>query len=286
MSAGPDETRATGDIVREPDGRRTHVRSFLMMESLMDRTLIESTHGDGEVPIFPDVALIMLGGASIFDRGRGALLPLVDEIIANRPRHPMIIGVGGGIRERHTYAIGLDLGLPVGALAMIAGAIGEQNALLLQVLLSRADAIRIAKEDFPKLPIYLKSGSIPIIVAMPPYHYWEQPSRETRLPQHGSDAGIYLLSEVFSTRSCIYVKDTDGVFTADPRTDPRAKLIRRVSAAALLKDGPTTLPIDRTVLEIMLTARNSKAIRLINGLVPGTLTRALEGEDVGTLIHQ
>lgn len=286
MSAGPDETRATGDIVRESDGRRTHVRSFLMMESLMDRTLIESTHGDGEVPIFPDVALIMLGGASIFDRGRAALLPLVDEIIANRPRHPMIIGVGGGIRERHTYAIGLDLGLPVGALAMIAGAIGEQNALLLQVLLSRADAIRIAKEDFPKLPIYLKSGSIPIIVAMPPYHYWEQPSRATRLPQHGSDAGIYLLSEVFSTRSCIYVKDTDGVFTADPRTDPRATLIRRVSAAALLKEGPTTLPIDRTVLEIMLTARNSKAIRIINGLVPGTLTRALAGEDVGTVIHQ
>ena len=275
-----------GDLIQEPNGQRTHVRSFLMMESLMDRALIQSTHSDAEIAIFPDVAMVMVGGASIFDRGRAALLPLVEEIAANRPRHPMIIGVGGGIRERHTYAIGLDLGLPVGGLATIAGAIPEQNALLLQVLLSRAHAIRIAKEDFPKLPIYLKSGSIPIVVGMPPYHYWEHPSRGSWTPQHGGDTGVYLLSEVFSTRSCIYLKDVDGVFTADPKHDPRATLISRISARALLEDGPETLPIERAVLEIMQTARNSKALRIINGLVPGTLTRALEGEEVGTLIHQ
>jgi molybdenum storage protein len=257
-----------------------------MMESLMDRALIESTHSDEEIPIFPDVALVMIGGASIFDRGRAALLPLVEEIAANRPRHPMIVGVGGGIRERHTLAIGLDLGLPVGGLAMIAGAIPEQNALLLQILLSKAHAIRIAKEDFPKLPIYLQSGSIPVIVGQPPYHYWEHPSRETAIPQHGGDTGIYLLSEVFSTRCCIYVNDVDGVCTADPKQDPDATLIPRISAKALLEEGPETLPIEKAVLEIMQAARNGKAIRIINGLVPGNLTRALNGEDVGTLIHQ
>lgn len=275
-----------GGLVREGDGRRTHVPSFLMMESLMDRALIESTHAGRDLPIFPEVALIMIGGASIFDRGRAALLPLVEEILANYTRHPMIIAVGGGIRERHTYAIGLDLGLPIGGLAMIAGAIAEQNALLLQVLLARGHAIRIAKEDFPKLPIYLKSGSIPIIVGMPPYHYWEHPSRESPIPQHGGDTGVYLLSEVFSMRCCIYVKDTDGVFTADPKVEPGAMRLSRVSASQLLRRGPKTLPIERTVLEVMRTARNSKAVRVINGLVPGNLTRALDGADVGTLIHQ
>lgn len=273
-------------LIREPDERRTHVWSALMMESLMDRALIESTHSSAELPVLPDVALVMIGGASIFDRGRAALLPLAEEIAALRPRFPMIIGVGGGIRERHTYAIGLDLGLPVGGLATVAGAIPEQNALLLQVLLARANAIRIAKEDFPKLPIYLNSGSIPIIVGMPPYHYWEHPSPGSPLPQHGGDTGIYLLSEVFSTRCCIYVKDVDGVYTADPQKDRGAARIPRIAAGDLLRDGPETLPIERAVLEIMQTARNSRAIRIINGLVPGTLTRALEGEDVGTLIHQ
>jgi molybdenum storage protein len=33
-------------------------------------------------------------------------------------------------------------------------------------------------------------------------------------------------------------------------------------------------------------ARNRKDIRLVNGLIPGNLTRALDGEDVGTLIYQ
>ena len=48
----------------------------------------------------------------------------------------------------------------------------------------------------------------------------------------------------------------------------------------------TDLPIERAALEIMTVARNSKQLRIINGLVPGNLTRALSGEDVGTLIHQ
>ena len=30
--------------------------------------------------------------------------------------------------------------------------------------------------------------------------------------------------------------------------------------------------------------RHRRSVRIINGLVPGNLTRALEGEDVGTLI--
>ncbi len=275
----------TDGLIQEPEGVRTHVPSLLMMESLMDRALLQSTHSEAEIPIFPDVALVMIGGA-IFDQGKAGLLPVVEEITANRPRHQMIVGVGGGIRERHTYAIGLDLGLPVGGLAMIAGAIPEQNALLLQILMSRYNAIRIAKEDFPKLPIYLQAGSIPVIVAMPPYHYWEHPTRESQIPQHGGDTGMYLLSEVFSTRCCIYLKDVDGVCTADPKQDAKATLIPQISAKALLEQGPETLPIERAVLEIMQTARNSKAIRVINGLVPGTLTRALNGEDVGTLIHQ
>lgn len=273
-------------IVREEGSGRAHVPSRLMMESLMDKELLRATHGDGQIPIFPNVAIVMLGGRSIFDRGRRALAPVVREILDNRMRHRMIVGVGGGARERHTYAIGADLGLPTGALATIAGAIPEQNALLLQVLMVEGDAIRIAKEDFSKLPLFLKSGSIPIVVGMPPYHYWEHPTLRSRLPQHGGDTGMYLLAEVFSARCCIFVKDVDGVFTADPHKDPRAKFIARVSAGDLLRMELPDLPIERAVLEIMQVARHARQIRIINGLVPGNLTRALDGEEVGTVIHQ
>jgi len=34
-----------------------------------------------------------------------------------------------------------------------------------------------------------------------------------------------------------------------------------------------------------MRAKLAKSVRIMNGLVPGNLTRALTGEPVGTLIH-
>jgi molybdenum storage protein len=281
----PENTDLGGEIQRG-HRERLDIKSRFTAESLLDKDLIAATHAEQDIRVYPDVNLIKLGGLSIIDQGRAAVFPLIEEIIENKPRHRMLIGVGGGTRERHTYAIGLDLGLPTGGLAAIAGAIPEQNATLIQTLLAKAGGIRIAKADFEKLPIYLNSGAIPIIVAIPPYHYWEQPLKVGRIPQHGGDTGMYLLAETFSTRSYILVKDVDGVFTADPKKNPRAEFIPRISAEKLLALNLRDLPVERAVLEIMLRARNCKAIRLINGLVRGNLTKALDGEDVGTLIHQ
>jgi molybdenum storage protein len=275
-----------GGQFQRGDRDRLDIRSRFTAESLLDKDLIASTHAEQEIRVYPDLNIVKLGGLSILDRGKAAVFPLVEEIIENRGRHKMVIGVGGGTRERHTYAIGLDLGLPTGGLAMIAGAIPEQNATLIQTLLAKAGGIRIAKADFEKLPIYLSSGAIPIIVAMPPYHYWEQPLKVGRIPQHGGDTGMYLLAETFSTRSCILVKDVDSVFAEDPKAHSGAKFIPQISAKELLALNLQDLPVERAVLEIMQRARNCKAIRIINGLVRGNLTRALAGEDVGSLIHQ
>jgi molybdenum storage protein len=46
-----------------------------------------------------------------------------------------------------------------------------------------------------------------------------------------------------------------------------------------------TLPIEPVVLELLARTKLVRAIRIVNGLVPGNLTRALAGEPVGTLIH-
>ncbi len=265
---------------------RTHIRSSFTAESLVDRELIRSTLSERELPILPDVHMIKIGGLSIFDRGKKALFPLVEEIIEAKRDHKMIIGVGGGTRERHTYAIGIDLGLPVGGLAMIAGAIAEQNALLLQVLLAKAGGIRIPKEHFEELPMYLSAGSIPIVVGMPPYHYWEHPPETGKIPPHGSDTGVYLLSETFSTKSCIFVKDVDGLFSDDPKKNPSAEFIPEISVDDLIRMNLRDLPIERTVLEIMCVARNAKKIQIINGLVQGNLTKALNGQHVGTIIYK
>jgi len=107
-------------------------------------------------------------------------------------------------------------------------------------------------------------------------------ARETHRP----DSGTYLVAEVYSCRSCTFLKDVDGLYTADPRKDPGAKFIPRISTGELLAANLPDLPIERSVIEILHLARNRKEIRLINGLVAGNLTRALNDEDVGTLIYQ
>jgi len=102
------------------DGR-THIASPLMRESLVDRRVIAKTQSDREFEIMPDVALVGIGGQSIFDRGKEALLPLVAELGALRSKHKIVVGVGGGTRVRHTVSVAIDLGIPTGGIAQLVG---------------------------------------------------------------------------------------------------------------------------------------------------------------------
>ncbi|MFQ5415845.1 MAG: uridine kinase [Myxococcota bacterium] len=276
--------RGTQILVEEGE-TRIHVESPLMMESLIDKGLIDGTRLEHEVSILPDVHLVHLGGRLV-DRGAEALPRLIDEFVELRRRHKLVIGVGGGIRERHTFAQCVDLDLPTGALAQLTGVMCKQNATMVFYLLAQHGGVRVPREDFPKLPFYLEAGGIPVIVDMAPYHFWEHLGSAGRIPPHRPDTGAFLLAEVYSCRSCIYVKDVDGLYSDDPKTHPDAEFIPRISAADLLARNLPDLCIERAVLETLQLARNRVDVRIINGLVPGNLARAIEGEEIGTLIHQ
>jgi molybdenum storage protein len=121
---------------------------------------------------------------------------------------------------------------------------------------------------------------------IPPYDLWEHPPAVGKIPPHGSDAGSYLVGEVFGARSVILLKDVDGLYTADPKINPDAEFIAEIGAAELIARQLPTLPIEPVVLELLVRAKLAKSIRIVNGLVPGNLTRALNGEAIGTLIHR
>src|SRR5687767_4379723 len=195
------------------DGR-THIKSSLMQESLVDRRVIAKTHSEREFQIMPDVVLVGLGGQSIFDRGREALLPLVEELAEAHGKHRMLIGVGGGTRVRHTVAMALDFGLPTGGIAQLVGAMEEANAVFLNALLAKRGSIVMQREHFWELPLYLRNGMLPIVISIPPYHFWEPPPEKGPLPVHGSDFGLFLHAEVLGMRRIIYVKDEDGLYDA------------------------------------------------------------------------
>jgi molybdenum storage protein len=257
-----------------------------MRESLVDKNVIART----EAPvssILPDVNVIQIGGHSIMDRGRSALLPLLEEIVANQAKHRMIIGVGAGVRSRHIFSVGLDLGLPTGALAALSAKDSAQNAYMVSCLLAKHGFVYLeAPFVVQLLPAMLAAARGAVFNGIPPYSLWEHPPLVGKLPPHGSDAGSYLVGEVFGARSVIFIKDVDGLYAADPKTDPEAEFIQQARAQEIIDRKLRTLPIEPVVLDLLTRAKLARSIRLINGLRPGNLTRALNGESVGTLIQQ
>ena len=267
------------------DGR-THIASTLMRESLVDRRVVAKTHSEREFSIMPDVVLVGIGGQSIFDRGKEAVLPLVEELAGLRAKHKMVLGVGGGTRVRHTVSIALDLGLPTGGVAQLVGAMEEANAVFLNALLAKHGSIVMQREHFWELPLYLESGMLPIVISIPPYHFWEPPPEDGPLPAHGSDFGLFIHAEVLGMRRIVFVKDEDGLYDKDPKKHADAKPIKRITLSKLLESMPEELILDRQLFDAWKNARHVRQVQIVNGLKKGELARALAGEDAGTIIEK
>jgi molybdenum storage protein len=159
-----------------------------------------------------------------------------------------------------------------------------QNARMLHYLLAKHGIPFVSPIEFAQLPLYLEERRAVVFFGMPPYIYFQPNPAAGRIPPHRTDTGAYLVSEVYGARSMIYVKDEDGLYTADPKKDPRAKFIPQVTVEELEALDLDDIIIERSVLEMMKNAEQRRSIQVINGLVPGNLTRALNGECVGTII--
>ena len=267
------------------DSLLTDLGKRLVSGSLTDAAIQKATEATPNLAILPWVNVVKIGGQSIMDRGRSAVGPVVDEIVANLHRHKMILGTGAGTRARHVYSLAIDLGLPVGVLTVLGTAVAWQNAQMLQYLLAKHGIAFLEPEGFAMLPHYLMERGAVICQGMPPYKLWEANPSVGRIPPQRTDTGCFLIAEVFGARKMIYVKDEDGLYTADPKKDPRAVFIPRISVQELLTQDLNDLVVERAVLELMLNARHIKEIQFVNGLKPGQLTAALDGEPVGTVIY-
>ena len=262
----------------------TQLGAALVDGSLTDEALLAETDAQPVLPILPDANVIKIGGQSFIDRGRAAVFPRVAELVANLERHKMIIGTGAGTRARHAYSVGLDLGMPTGVLSILGTFVSMQNARMLHYLLAKHGVSFIEPAQFAQLPFYLEERRAVIFFGMPPYIYWQPNPAIGRLPPNRTDTGAYLVSEVFGARSMIYVKDEDGLFTADPKKDPKARLIPEITIEELEALDLADVVVERSVLDLMKNAEHRRSIQVINGLKPGNLTRALDGERVGTII--
>jgi molybdenum storage protein len=272
-------------LIKDSSGK-LHIQTPLMAESLMDKGLLTRTETEHVFRPLPELNVIKLGGQSIIDRGAKAVLPLLEEIVALRGKHQMLVVTGGGTRSRHAYAIALDLGMPTGVLAKLGSSISEQNALMISLLLAPHGGIKVGNDDIVKLPSYLTLGALPVMHGMPPYGLWEMPDETGRIPPHRTDVGAFLTAEVLGAKRCILVKDEPGLMSADPKKDSAARFIPEIEVSELQRMDLQDLPVERAMLTALARSHTVREVLLVNGLRSGDLTRALNGENPGTRLYR
>lgn len=261
-----------------------HVASPLARQTLLDSSLTRPIAGSRPIKLLPWLQVIKIGGR-IMDRGHEAILPLVDELRALLPEHRLLILTGAGIRARHLYSVGLDLGLPVGSLAPLAASEAGQNGHILASLLAPEGVSYIEHGTIAsQLAIHLQAARAVVGSAFPPYHHHEFPT--SRIPLHRADTGAFLLADALGAAGLTIVEDVDGVYTTDPNgaDGKNAELLKEASFAELAK-MKGTLPFDPALLEVMANARHIARVQVVNGLVPERITAALRGQHVGSIIQ-
>src|SRR5262249_50526698 len=260
------------------------LEALLMQRSLTDPELLAAIDTSADYRILPAATVIKIGGQSVIDRARPAVYPLVDEIVAARNTHKLLIGTGAGTRARHLYSIAAGLRLPAGVLSQLGASVADQNAAMLGQLLAKHGISAVSSAGLSAVPLYLAEVNAVVFGGMPPYSLWMRPATEGVIPPYRTDAGCFLVAEQFGCKAMVYVKDEDGLYTMNPKTSKGATFIPKISVTEMKAKGLQDSILEFTVLDLLASARYVREVQVVNGLVTGNLTRALAGEHVGTII--
>ena len=229
-----------------------HVASRYAAETLANNDLLRDTEVGTVVSILPDTNVLKIGAQSIIDRGRLGRLPdgrragsecqAAQDDHRRRRRHPRPPRLRPRLRPRPADR-----------------AAGDSRGRDLRA--ERPDDLdpdgQVQRHAHPEGAVR-PSADVPgvrlavIITGMPSYHWWEPPPRIGRLPEYRTDSGVYLVAEVFGARSMIFIKDEDGLFTSDPKKDPKAEFIPKISAQELIRRDLDDVVVERRVVEMML----------------------------------
>src|SRR5215472_6361042 len=215
----------------------SELESLLMQRSLTDPQLQAKAAAAADFRILPEATVIKIGGQSVIDRGRAAVYPLVDEIVAARKTHKLLIGTGAGTRARHLYSIAAGLGLPAGVLSQLGASVANQNAAMLGQLLAKHGISHVDGAGLSAVPLYLAEVNAVVFGGMPPYSLWMRPAAESLIPPYRTDAGCFLVAEQFGCKAMIFVKDENGLYTANPKTSKNAKFIPEISVDEMKAQG-------------------------------------------------
>jgi uridylate kinase len=188
----------------------------------------------------------------------------------------LVIGGGNIIRGSQLATMGLDR-VSADYMGMLGTVI---NALAVQDVLERKNidtrvmtAIRMEEVAEPyirrRAVRHLEKGRIVIFAA------------GTGNPYFSTDTAAVLRAIQIKANLIVKATSVDGVYSADPKKDPNAKLYDEISFRDVMLEDLKV--IDQTA--ITLCRENSLPLIVLNIHRPGAFVSAIRGERVGTLVR-
>ncbi len=236
-----------------------------------------------EAPPYRRVLLKLSGEALMGDQAFG-LDPAVVTRVADEVggvcdlgvQMAVVIGGGNIIRGVSAATRGIDrvTGDNMGMLATVINALALQDALERRGTVTRvmtAFEIRAVAEPFIRRRAirHLEKGRAIVLAG------------GTGNPYFTTDSAAALRASEIKADVLLKATMVEGIFTADPKKDPDARLLARVSYQEVLEKRLAVMD----AASIALCRENRLPIRVFNLLVPGNIRRVVAGEPVGTTVH-
>ena len=228
------------------------------------------------------VLLKLSGEALMGDQGFGlspVVLSSLSEEIAET--HAMgveialVVGAGNFFRGATAHRSGMDRVTAdhMGMLATVINSLALQDALEQRDVTTRvlsALDIRDVAEPFVRRRAlrHLEKGRVVIVAA------------GTGNPYFTTDSAAALRAMEVKAEVLLKATKVDGVYTADPMTDPNAELLHRVRYLGVLERGLRVM--DTTAISLCMD--NQLPIVVFNVRKSGNFRRIVLGEDIGSMV--
>ena len=201
-------------------------------------------------------------------------VPVLGEIATD---HRLFVVVGGGGEARRYITVARDLGIDEGTSDELGILITRLNANLLIAALGERAYPKVA-ESHAEAKKFAESGKIVVMGGI--------------TPGQTTDAVAAVLAERVGASVFINVTSVDGIYSADPKKDKKARRFETLTPKQLLGIvGGTALTAgSNTVLDIVaarVVERSHIPLVVLDGRKPENLSRAiLSGEFHGTVVSE
>lgn len=187
----------------------------------------------------------------------------------------IVVGGGNIVRGTESEAMGIERVTAdyMGMLATVINSLALQNALermgLVTRLMTALSMSQVAEPYVRRRAIrHLEKGRVVLFAC------------GTGNPFFSTDTAAVLRASEIEAEVVLKATRVEGVYTADPNKDPRAKKLDVVDYDKMLKDKLGIVDATATAL----CRENNLPLIVFNFMRPGNLLRILKGESIGTIV--